>query len=582
MTEKKKNHLIRYIAAAALIFSVICNVVCLALLLKPESSGGENSVSGEESRFINIQAVEGEVSKLSWAGKTWCSYGDSITQEEKWQSYVTEYFGFEKHYNRGIGSSTFAQSDQVWYANEDGSYNSRPGFDGVTEAPEGTTEHEGYLCSSDRIDVSIPEDADLVVVMGGTNDMGSNVPIGDLSYPFDETTFMGAVASTIVKLQEKVPDAVIVLVSPLSGRGPETEDDSVPANSDTDQFAVNDLGLTTKDYRDAMEEVAEAMSIPFIDVYGTTGINQWNRSEYIRDIVHPSDLGGMAIARSVIAGLEDIKPNLISEYTAADGQLLADTAAVKENADGSLSAELNQIQWTRSETDSQTLLTAVLPETLNSGVLSLTLSDASYYEGFTLEISEDGENWQMLYAGLDYEIWGDTLWASFPETAIRQIRIGHWNQCQGGCTFQLGFYQDENSSEWFSSGSRIDSVTASVNSDQTGNMTDHDLTTRWSSGSAQTEGTWVTVQLSESCVLNGARLELGDSIGDYPASLQIQVSEDGYNWISVEAESQDQIDFRFDPVECRYLRLELGQIPEGTTANWSIHELTLYTEVGGS
>ena len=60
------------------------------------------------------------------------------------------------------------------------------------------------------------------------------------------------------------------------------------------------------------------------------------------------------------------------------------------------------------------------------------------------------------------------------------------------------------------------------------------------------------------------------------------MSEDGYNWISVEAESQDQIDFRFDPVECRYLRLELGQIPEGTTANWSIHELTLYTEVGGS
>ena len=171
MTEKKKNHLIRYIAAAALIFSVICNVVCLALLLKPESSSGD-SVSGEESRFINIQAVEGEVSKLSWAGKTWCSYGDSITQEEKWQSYVTEYFGFEKHYNRGIGSSTFAQSDQVWYANEDGSYNSRPGFDGVTEAPEGTTEHEGYLCSSDRIDVSIPEDADLVVVFGGTNDFG--------------------------------------------------------------------------------------------------------------------------------------------------------------------------------------------------------------------------------------------------------------------------------------------------------------------------------------------------------------------------------------------------------------------------
>ncbi len=579
--DKKKNHLLRYLGAGALAVSVLCNLVCLSLVLGQGKDGNQSGSLEAENRFINIQAVEGEVSRLSWAGKTWCSYGDSITQEEKWQSYVTEYFGFEKHYNRGIGSSTFARSEQVWYANPDGSYNSRPGFDNVTEAPEGTTEHEGYLCSSDRIEVSVPEDVDLVIVMGGTNDMGSNVPIGDLSVPFDETTFMGAVASTIIKLQEKAPDAVIVLASPLSGRGPETEDGSVPANSDTDQFAVNDLGLTTKDYRDAMEEVAEAMSIPFIDIYGTTGINQWNRSDYIRDIVHPSDRGGMAIARAMIAGLEEIKPNLISEYTAAAGQQLADTAAVKENEDGSLSAQLNQIRWEKTDTDSQTLLTAVLPETLISGTLSLTLSDASYYEGFTLEISEDGKTWQTLYGGLDYEIWGDTLWASFPEARICQIRIGHWNQCEGGCTFQLGFYQDEDRDELFRSGSRIGSLTASVNSDQAENMTDHDLTTRWSSGSAQTEGTWITAQLTESCVLNGVRLELGDSIGDYPAALEILVSEDGHNWVSVEAESQDQIDFQFEPAECRYLRLELGEIPDGTAANWSVHELTLYTEVGG-
>ena len=162
----------------------------------------------------------------------------------------------------------------------------------MTEAPEGTTEHEGYLCSSDRINVSVPEDVDLILVMGGTNDMGSDVPLGDLTYPFDETTFKGAVAATVVKLQKKAPGAVVVLASPLSGRGVDSgEESSLPANRDEEAFAVNGLGLTTEDYRDAMEEVARTLSIPFIDVYGTTGINQWNRSQYIRDVVHPSERG---------------------------------------------------------------------------------------------------------------------------------------------------------------------------------------------------------------------------------------------------------------------------------------------------
>ena len=156
---------------------------------------------------------------VSWAGKTWATYGDSITQNGGWQDYITEYFGFARHDNCGIGSSTFIQSDLVWYANPDGTYNSRYGFLGVTEAPEGTTEHEAYLCSEDRIQTQLDPDLDLVLIMGGTNDAGITVsaPLGDLSYPYDETTFMGAVASTVVKIQEQCPHAIIVLASPLSG-----------------------------------------------------------------------------------------------------------------------------------------------------------------------------------------------------------------------------------------------------------------------------------------------------------------------------------------------------------------------------
>lgn len=561
---------------ALVLLLVLANITAFCFLCSAWHRLDRLEKNGGERTPVDIHVSEGELPRLSWAGKTWCSYGDSITQEAAWQDYVTEYFGFAKHYNRGIGSSTFAKNDQTWYANPDGSYNSRFGFAGVTEAPEGTTEHEGYLCSSDRIDASVPEDADLILIMGGTNDMGSNVPLGDLSFPFDEETFKGAVAATVVKIQEKVPGAVVVLASPLSGRGPEpAEGASLPDNRDVEEVMVNELGLTTEDYRDAMEEVARAMSIPFIDVYGTTGINQWNRSLYIRDVVHPSERGGMAVARSVIGGLEQVKPNMISLFSAAQDQAPAGYSILRESEDG-LSVQLNQVKWERSEAEGRVLFTGQLPEELNSGVLSITVSDPEYFQQIGLELSEDGETWRELVPGVQYEHWADTLWANFSPMKIRYIRLSHPAGANEGCTFRFGFYRGVDAAGSFRCGNLIRKLTASVNGDQVKNMIDYDPGTRWTSGSAQTEGVWVMAELTEDCAVDGVRLELSDSIGDFPWALRIETSMDGKTWTEQEADSEDRIDFRFTSVRCRYIRLTLGEIPDGVMANWSIHELILF------
>ena len=50
------------------------------------------------------------------------------------------------------------------------------------------------------------------------------------------------------------------------------------------------------------------MSTEFIDVFGKTGINQFNRATYIGDAVHPNDAGGKAIARVVVNGLKNMEP----------------------------------------------------------------------------------------------------------------------------------------------------------------------------------------------------------------------------------------------------------------------------------
>lgn len=218
---EKKNRRKYGVFSVVLTFSVLLIIQGLYFRREIKSLKEEQLLQGQDIRMLGdamgISVSGNSGVTVTWYGKKWVSYGDSITQMGGWQDYITEYFGFAEHVECGIGSSTFTKSDLVWYANPDGSYNSRYGFLGVTEAPEGTTEHEAYLSSADRINTQVPADADLVLINGGTNDAGVTVgaPLGDLSYPFDETTFKGAVAATVVRMQERCPNALIVLMSPL-------------------------------------------------------------------------------------------------------------------------------------------------------------------------------------------------------------------------------------------------------------------------------------------------------------------------------------------------------------------------------
>lgn len=302
--EKQRNRTLVILAAGLAV------LVCAVIIMAAKLAALERRSQTQAQAIAELSGQGGADFSVSWAGKTWCSYGDSITHYNVWQSYVTDYFGFSEHYLRGVGSATFVQSNLIWYANEDGSFNCQPGIAGVTDAPAGTHAVEGYLCSEERIQ-TIPSDVDLVVIMAGTNDAGPSVsaPLGDLSYPFDENTFMGAVASTVVKIQEHCPNAVVVLASPFSGRGYEEEGQSKEEMRQNQTEPVyNNLGLTTYDYAKAVKEVAGYLSIPYVDVFESCGVNQFNRYEYLEDLVHPAPEGGRAIAEVMIGRLKEIAP----------------------------------------------------------------------------------------------------------------------------------------------------------------------------------------------------------------------------------------------------------------------------------
>ena len=283
---------------------------------------------------------------LDWLGKVISTYGDSVTALNggdynypydesafgyKWALRVANYFSASSVKNRGIGGQRFSWGNNggsvSWvktltgeYVNRNESYN-YDNYEGNIEIPSDCTPIRGALSSWLRITsmypASIKDTIDVILVMAH-NDAGLDTTTevqflaGDNTDPewanstyyqiyngdYNINTVRGGIASTIMKLQAWMPNAVIVLMTPISGKGTQGE-----LNPE----------LTSKmtEIADIVKEMHNLMSIPCIDVYGTCGINGLNRTLYITDTIHPySENGSKMIARAVIGGLKGIIPNM--------------------------------------------------------------------------------------------------------------------------------------------------------------------------------------------------------------------------------------------------------------------------------
>ena len=133
------------------------------------------------------------------------------------------------------------------------------------------------------------DDADIVVVFGGTNDFGhGDAPLGDFLDRSPET-FYGACHYLYSGLIRKYLGKNIVIITPLhrcnelSARG---------------ECKTKDYG-TLKEYVDIIREVAEYYSLPVLDLYANSGLQpmvEEIRTTYIPDGLHPNDLGHQIIA----------------------------------------------------------------------------------------------------------------------------------------------------------------------------------------------------------------------------------------------------------------------------------------------
>ena len=141
------------------------------------------------------------------------------------------------------------------------------------------------------------DDADVVVVFGGTNDFGhGDARLGGFADRTPET-FYGACHYLFSGLVKKYLGKTIVIMTPLHRLG---------ELKNTGSQKEEAYG-TLKEYVDIIKEVAEYYSLPVLDLFGTSGLQPAIfevQEKYIPDGLHPNDNGNAVIAHKLQRFLE--------------------------------------------------------------------------------------------------------------------------------------------------------------------------------------------------------------------------------------------------------------------------------------
>lgn len=199
----------------------------------------------------------------------------------------------------GAGTSSHDKMFTMLIEREYGAICQNYGIGGTRIARQKTPTEEKW----DRDFISrVPEmdnDADIVVVFGGTNDFGhGDAPLGTMS---DRTpyTFYGALHYLYTALIEKYAGVPIVVLTPLHRI---TED--IPTG-DNKPAPVG----TLKEYVNIIREVAEYYSFPVLDLFKESGLQPKVpviQQKYIPDGLHPNDAGNEILAHKIARFLETL------------------------------------------------------------------------------------------------------------------------------------------------------------------------------------------------------------------------------------------------------------------------------------
>lgn len=149
---------------------------------------------------------------------------------------------------------------------------------------------------ADRFE-KMDDDAQLVVLFGGTNDFGhGDAPLGTMA-DREPTTFYGACHYIMSGLITKYPEAKIVVMTPLH----RCNEDN-PRGDGNKPYNYGSLSV----YVNIIREVAEFYSLPLLDLWATSGLQPRVpaiKERYCPDGLHPNDAGHAKLAEILEAFL---------------------------------------------------------------------------------------------------------------------------------------------------------------------------------------------------------------------------------------------------------------------------------------
>ncbi|MBR5543567.1 MAG: SGNH/GDSL hydrolase family protein [Oscillospiraceae bacterium] len=212
--------------------------------------------------------------------------GDSITEgvgasspDKIYHACLARMAGLSEARNYGFSGTRFALQDK-----------------GIPEYGKGGILDENAFCVRWEM---MSDDADAVIVFGGTNDYGhGDAPMGDMDDRTPET-FYGACHYVFSKLIVKYLGKPIVIMTPLH----RSDEVQTVAQKDSKKFG------TLRDYVNVIREVAEYYSLPVLDLFAESGIQPAIpeiREKYMPDGCHPSDAGHEVVANKLKSFFERI------------------------------------------------------------------------------------------------------------------------------------------------------------------------------------------------------------------------------------------------------------------------------------
>lgn len=236
----------------------------------------QESVAWAEKDFVpfsykktytaNIAEKENQI-QSRYYDKTHLSFGDSITEQAVWQSYFRKYLGTKMELIKGY-------SGQALWKN----------------------------CSEQSLEEKLGNTQfDFATVMFGTNDWGQSRQIGSNSDTNDNGeytgTFKGSLNTFFKNMTTKFPSKPFIMVTPPNG----FEDLDYNNKPFSDNGRKNLLGLSIKDYADAIKELSAMWGIPCFDFNSVCGWNYINKSIYLKSepngtYIHPNGVGGQEYA----------------------------------------------------------------------------------------------------------------------------------------------------------------------------------------------------------------------------------------------------------------------------------------------